>query len=110
MGGDAQDEVDSPTLLPLPQLQAPAILFRRIESADGRHCIDEFVASAPLMFAVSSVLAVAPEERKRYWIRSALGKLTAADIEEIGARWWGRAKSAPEEPARKLARTATLRR
>lgn len=71
-------------------LQASAMLLRRLEGRDGQHPIDELVASAPLLFLLSAIRALAPEDRRRYRGKSLVAEFDRRDIETLASGWWGR--------------------
>jgi len=78
-----------PSLLAAAHLRAPALLFRRLESPDGKAVLDELVATAPLMLIASTILALEPAERRRHWVSTSLGKLESDEVMAIAAEWWG---------------------
>lgn len=87
---DGQPDPDAaPISLDPRRLRLPAMLFRRLTSADGAHTLDELVAEGPLMLLVSTVMAVPAAERERYAIRSVFGMLNAAAIASLSRGWWG---------------------
>jgi hypothetical protein len=78
-----------PSMLAAAHLRAPALLFRRLERADGTAAIDELVATAPLMLIASTILSLGPAERRRHWVSTSLGKLESDEVVAIAGEWWG---------------------
>jgi hypothetical protein len=79
--------------LSLAQLRSPAMLYRRLDNADGSRSIEELVASGPLIFLMSKIRSLATADRRRYTVSSVFGNLDADAIEEMGGRWWGTSAS-----------------
>ena len=74
---------------PLPPMDAPAVLHRRIEEIDpATHRMrDVIVAEGPLVIMAYGLLSMEPAERVRLWISSPAGNLDSAETEEAIERW-----------------------
>ena len=45
---------------------------------------------APLLFLLSAIRALAPEDRRRYRGKSLVAEFDRRDIETLASGWWGR--------------------